>query len=92
MSNSYGHVNCKDAVWEKGQVISNKNPDMYRKDPCGNTIYKSSYGNDTKMGWNIDHITPQSKGGSHSLRNLQAMQSNANKSYGNTTNKPSRHK
>jgi 5-methylcytosine-specific restriction endonuclease McrA len=92
MSNSYGGANCKNAVWEKGEEIKGKNPDMYRRDADGHTIYKSSYGKDTKMGWNIDHIKPQSKGGSHGLRNLQPMQSSANKSYGNKTTKPSRHK
>lgn len=65
-------------VWDKGSIIPGKNPDVYRKDAYGNTLYYSSYGKHTAMGWQIDHKHPVSKGGSDSLRNLQPMQSHEN--------------
>ena len=85
--NSYGHVGCKDATWNKAPTVRGKDPDLYRRDPYGNVLYKPSYGKDTAMGWHIDHIKPQSKNGSDSLRNLQVMQSSKNKSLGDTTTK-----
>jgi len=33
-----------DEVWEKGKKIPGRDPDLYRKDPAGNVIYKPSYG------------------------------------------------
>lgn len=80
-----------DKVWEKAKKIQGKDPNKYRQDPYGNTMFKASYGKDTPMGWNIDHIKPKSKGGSDSLRNLQALNSKVNKSKGNSSKKKSRH-
>lgn len=88
---TYNSKNAKDAVFNKASVIKNKDKNLYRQDPYGNTLYKYSYGKDTTMGWNIDHIKPQSRGGSHFIKNLQALQSNINKSKGNTLVKKSRH-
>jgi len=51
-----------DQVWDKGQQIRGKNPDLYRKDIYGNTMYKPSYGKTTEMGWSIDHSKSQAKG------------------------------
>ena len=45
-------------------------------------ICKTSYGKDSPMVWNVDHIKPKSRGGSNSIRNLQALQSKVNKSNG----------
>ncbi|WP_299832110.1 HNH endonuclease domain-containing protein [uncultured Roseobacter sp.] len=42
------------------------------------------------MGWQVDHIWPRSKGGSDARRNLQALQTGANKRKSNKT--PSRAK
>lgn len=72
---SYGTKHCKDSVWEKAIIVSGKDPGLYRKDTKGNVLYYKSYGKYTKMGWQIDHIKPQAKGGSHYIRNLQALQS-----------------
>lgn len=81
----------KQRVWEKGQVVSGFNPDMYRKDPCGAWIAWDKYGvQDNMYGWEIDHIFPQSKLEDmgicvsliDDLRNLRPMQheNNASKS------------
>lgn len=66
----------------KGKVIPGKNPDLYRQDKYGNTMYKPSYGKYSEMGWNIDHSKPQAKGGTDHLNNLQPMNSSANSSKG----------
>eukprot|EP01035_Chromulina_nebulosa_P017293 gene17293-22829_t len=85
--NAYGHTGCKSAVWEKARTVRGKDPDLYRRDPYGNVMYKSSYGKDSKMGWSIDHKIPSSHGGSDALRNLQALNSTKNKSLGNNLKK-----
>ena len=82
----------KDEVWDKAQQIRGKNPDQYRRDPAGNQMFKGSYGKNSPQGWEVDHINPVSKGGSESLRNLQALNTQQNRSQGNSTNKPSRHR
>ena len=74
-STYYGNKGCKDAVWSKATTIKNKNPDSHRIDPAGNKIHYNSYGKSSPQGWQIDHINPQSRGGSDHLRNLQPLQS-----------------
>jgi len=54
-------------------------------------IYKSSYGKDTEMGWQIDHIKPQARGGSDDIINLQALKTKVNREKGDTLVKKSRH-
>ena len=65
-------------VWEKGDIIRGKNPDLYRADKYGNQMYRPSYGKYSEQGWNIDHSKPKSKGGTDHLNNLQPMNSRAN--------------
>lgn len=64
----------KEMAWENAHKVRGKNPEVYRKDDYGNLMYWSSYGKQTEMGWEIDHIHPKSKGGTDSQRNLQALQ------------------
>ena len=90
-STSYRNKGCKDAVWSKAVTVKNKSPDSHRMDPAGNMIYYNSYGKSSPQGWQIDHIHPQSRGGSDNLRNLQALKSTTNMSIGNSLNKVSRH-
>ena len=73
----------KDDVWKKASKIRGKSSAKYRKDKLGNVMYYGSYGKDTGMGWQIDHSKPRSKGGTHHLNNLQALNTSANKSKGN---------
>ena len=72
-----------DAVWNKAQAIKEKDPAEYISDILSNTIYRGSYGKQTIMGWEIDHIKPVSKGGTDDLDNLQALNSAANAKKGN---------
>ena len=88
---TYNSSNVVEKVWNLAKPIKGDDSDKHRKDPYGNVICKQSYGKDTKMGWNIDHIKPQSKGGSDNIRNLQALQTHTNKSKGNSLVKKSRH-
>lgn len=71
-----------DQIWDKGQPIRGKSPDLYRQDCEGNIIYKPSYGKCTPMGWEVDHSKPQCKGGTDHLNNLQPMQTDQNRSKG----------
>ena len=88
---TYKSEKCKEKVWECAKEIKNKDPDKYRQDPYGTQICKSSYGKTSCQGWQIDHIKPQSRGGSDNLCNLQALNSSINMSKGNTLVKKSRH-
>lgn len=81
----------KEKAWENAKKIRGKDPDKYRQDPYGNPMYKSSYGKPTEKGWEVDHIIPQSKGGSHATRNLQALNTSINRSKGDDIRKKSRH-
>jgi len=76
----------KDRVWQKGEEIEGKNPDLYRRDKCGNEMYYHSYGDNTPKGWVIDHSRPQSKGGTDHLNNLQPMNTALNLRKGNKSN------
>lgn len=70
-------------VWEKGTSTSDSA--NWRKDQCGAWISRSAYGKQSDYGWNIDHVTPQSKGGGHELSNLRPLhwENNARKADGN---------
>lgn len=72
-------------VWEKGQVVPGANFNEWRKDQCGAWIYRLHYGHQSEYSWNIDHITPQSKGGGDELSNLRPLhwENNARKGDGN---------
>lgn len=87
----YNSSNCKDKVWELAKPVRGCDPDRIRQDPYGNKICYNSYGKCTPQGWDIDHIKPQSRGGSDNIRNLQALQSSVNRSKQDSLVKKSRH-
>ncbi len=88
---TYTSANSVDRVWSLADKVRGKDPSLYRRDPTGSIIYRHSYGKDTAMGWQKDHIKPVSRGGSNDISNLQALNSHSNKSKGNSLVKPSRH-
>ena len=69
----------REIAWQKTGTIRGKNPNLYRRDVLGNEIYKPAYGTLGVKGWEVDHSNPKSRGGTNSPRNLQAMQSRANR-------------
>jgi len=67
-----------EAVWIKAAIIDDKDPTEYRCDIFGNEVCRDSYGKQSIMGWEVDHIKPVAKGGTDDLSNLQVLQSKAN--------------
>ena len=72
-----------EEAWNNAHIMRGKNPDVYRKDDYGNIIYKSSYGKQSDMGWEIDHKHPISKGGTDIPNNLYAVQWEENRRKSN---------
>lgn len=47
-----------EQIWDKGQTIRGKNPDLYRMDKLGNMMYRHSYGKTSEMGWMLTIPNP----------------------------------
>lgn len=73
-----------DLIFAKGDKVRGKDPNLYRKDACGNEIYRYCYGKETPMGWEVDHSNPKKNGGTDCSRNLKPLQSSENSRKGAT--------
>ena len=63
------------SVWEKGIIVKGYNPDVLRKDHWGAWIIKNHYGTcKSEYSWEVDHISPQSDGGTDDISNLRPLQ------------------
>ncbi|MBL8564323.1 MAG: HNH endonuclease [Hyphomicrobiaceae bacterium] len=64
-----------DRVWAKARYVGlQAEASGFRHDACGAWIHRHSYGNrDSPYGWEIDHISPESNGGSDALSNLRPL-------------------
>ena len=61
-------------VWNNATIVNGVDSQIWRKDTCGAWIYRYAYGDrQSDYGWEIDHIIPQSKGGSDDFGNLRAL-------------------
>jgi len=70
-------------AWDNAKKIKGRDPDLYRKDPYGNEIYKPSYGKTGEKSWEIDHKNPKAKGGTDILKNIEAVQWEGNRKKSN---------
>ncbi|XP_071731577.1 uncharacterized protein [Rutidosis leptorrhynchoides] len=64
----------KQQCWEKAEKIKGRDPDRWRKDPLGNTIFRKLVGCPGCLCHDYDHIIPYSKGGQSTLENCQILQ------------------
>lgn len=72
----------RSEIFGKAKKIKGKDPNRYRKDDFGNVIFFDSYGLNSEMSWEIDHIKPKSKGGSDKNRNLRPLLTSENRRKG----------
>ncbi|XP_076947609.1 uncharacterized protein LOC143619604 isoform X2 [Bidens hawaiensis] len=75
----------KQQCWDKADKIKGRDPDRWRRDPLGNTIFRKLVGCAGCLCHDYDHILPYSKGGQSTLENCQVLQATVNRSKGNRT-------
>ncbi|KAL1531731.1 hypothetical protein AAHA92_31838 [Salvia divinorum] len=81
---SFPH-SVKQQCWEKAEKIKGRDPDRWRRDSLGNTVFRKLAGCPGCLCHDYDHIVPYSKGGKSTLENCQVLQAAVNRSKGNRT-------
>ncbi|KAK2987845.1 hypothetical protein RJ640_010627, partial [Escallonia rubra] len=81
---SFPH-SVKQQCWDKAEKIKGRDPDRWRRDPLGNTLFRKLVGCPGCLCHDYDHIVPYSKGGQSTLENCQVLQATVNRSKGNRT-------
>lgn len=62
-------------VWEKGHAEPRYDSNVWRKDDCKAWVRRNKYGSrNSPYGWEIDHIKPESEGGTDEISNLRPLQ------------------
>ncbi len=62
-------------AWNKARIIEGTDANLFRQDACGAWIRWDMYANrNNDYGWEIDHIFPESRGGTNISENLRALQ------------------
>lgn len=75
----------KQQCWEKAEKVKGRDPERWRRDPLGNTVFRKLVGCPGCLCHDYDHIIPYSKGGESTLENCQVLQATVNRSKGNRT-------
>nr|XP_007155300.1 hypothetical protein PHAVU_003G189200g [Phaseolus vulgaris]ESW27294.1 hypothetical protein PHAVU_003G189200g [Phaseolus vulgaris] len=70
---SFPHT-VKQKCWEKADKVKGRDPDRWRRDVLGNTIFRKLVGCPGCLCHDYDHIVPYSKGGESTLENCQVLQ------------------
>ncbi len=74
-------------VWEKGEVIPDYPPEIWRMDKYAVLMKQADFGNrNSKYGWEIDHIKPVIHDGKDSIDNLQPLNWKNNADKGDLLN------
>ncbi|WOL12463.1 hypothetical protein Cni_G21230 [Canna indica] len=73
----------KQQCWEKAEKVKGRDPDRWRRDALGNTVFRKLVGCPGCLCHDYDHIIPYSKGGKSTLDNCQVLQATVNRSKGN---------
>ncbi|KAG4930034.1 hypothetical protein AAZX31_17G098400 [Glycine max] len=81
---SFPH-SVKQKCWEKADKVKGRDPDRWRRDALGNTLFRKLVGCPGCLCHDYDHIIPYSKGGESTLENCQVLQATVNRSKGNRT-------
>lgn len=65
--------NLIELIWQKAHRVEGFDEKKWRKDFAGAWIQRNQFGIRSEYGWEIDHIRPQSLGGSNDATNLFPM-------------------
>ena len=78
-------INMKITEQTAKQLFREKYPNGVGYDFAGRKMSISNYGDSSKVGWDVDHILPVSKGGTDAKENLQCTNVITNDNKANNT-------